>query len=65
VAAVSTEVIASTSGLGNLVKNSASMMNSAGMFSAMFTLLFISMISSALVNVLARKNRWNLERLEA
>jgi NitT/TauT family transport system permease protein len=64
VAAVSTEVIASTSGLGNLVKNSASMMNSAGMFSAMFTLLFVSMISSGLVNVLARKNRWNLEQLE-
>jgi NitT/TauT family transport system permease protein len=60
VAAVSTEVIASTSGLGNLVKNSASVMNSAGMFSAMLALLFVSMISSGLVNFIAKKNRWNL-----
>jgi NitT/TauT family transport system permease protein len=64
VAAVSTEVIASTSGLGYLVKNSASVMNSAGMFSAMLALLFVSMISSSLVNFLAKKNRWNLEKVE-
>ena len=64
VAAVSTEVIASTSGLGYLVKNSASVMNSAGMFSAMFMLLFVSMASSGLVNTLAKRNRWNIKKTE-
>ena len=46
VAAVSTEVIASTSGLGHLVKGSSTIMNSAGMFSAMFALLFVSLAAS-------------------
>ena len=46
VAAVSTEVIASTSGLGHLVKGSSSIMNSAGMFSAMLALLFVSLAAS-------------------
>lgn len=64
VAAISTEVIASTAGLGNLVKNSASVMNSAGMFSAMFTLLLISMTASWLAGRLAHGNRWNLGKME-
>jgi NitT/TauT family transport system permease protein len=60
VAAVSTEVIASTSGLGHLVKGSASIMNAAGMFSAMLTLLFVSLAASVLANVAAAKSRWRL-----
>jgi NitT/TauT family transport system permease protein len=50
VAAVSTEVIASTEGLGNLVKGSASSMDAAGMFAAMLALLAISLICSFLIN---------------
>jgi NitT/TauT family transport system permease protein len=60
VAAVSTEVIASTSGLGHLVKGSASIMNAAGMFSAMFALLLVSLTASVLANVAAAKSRWRL-----
>ena len=60
VAAVSTEVIASTSGLGHLVKGSASVMNSAGMFSAMLALLAVSLAASVLANVAAAKSRWRL-----
>jgi NitT/TauT family transport system permease protein len=60
VAAVSTEVIASTAGLGHLVKGSASIMNAAGMFSAMLTLLFVSLAASILANVAAAKSRWRL-----
>jgi NitT/TauT family transport system permease protein len=61
VAAVSTEVIASTDGLGNLVKNSASIMNSAGMFSAMLALLFVSIVCSTIVNRIANNSRWKLD----
>lgn len=60
VAAVSTEVIASTVGLGNLVKGSASVVNSAGMFSAMLALLFVSLTASVLANIAAAKSRWRL-----
>ena len=60
VAAVSTEVIASTSGLGHLVKGSASVKNSAGMFSAMLALLAVSLAASVLANVAAAKSRWRL-----
>ena len=60
VAAVSTEVIASTSGLGHLVKGSASIMNSAGMFSAMLALLLVSLGASSLANAAAAKSRWKL-----
>jgi NitT/TauT family transport system permease protein len=60
VAAVSTEVIASTSGLGHLVKGSATMMNSAGMFSAMLALLFVSLATSVLANIAAANSRWTL-----
>ena len=60
VAAISTEVIASTSGLGNLVKNSASIFDSAGMFSALIVLLAISLMSSFLASKLASKIQWNL-----
>jgi NitT/TauT family transport system permease protein len=60
VAAVSTEVIASTSGLGNLVKGSASVMNSAGMLAGMFALLFLSLAASVAANVAAAKLPWRL-----
>jgi NitT/TauT family transport system permease protein len=60
VAAVSTEVVASTSGLGHLVKGSAAMMNSAGMFAAMFALLFVSLTASAIANIAAAQSRWML-----
>jgi sulfonate transport system permease protein len=60
VAAVSTEVIASTSGLGHLVKGSASIMNSAGMFAAMLALLLVSLTASVLANVAAARSRWRL-----
>jgi NitT/TauT family transport system permease protein len=60
VAAVSTEVIASTSGLGHLVKGSASIMNAAGMFSAMLALLFVSLAASIAANVAAARSRWRL-----
>ena len=60
VAAVSTEVIASTSGLGHLVKGSSSIMNSAGMFSAMLALLLVSLGASYLANAAAAKSRWKL-----
>jgi len=60
VAAVSTEVIASTSGLGYLVKGSSTVMNSAGMFSAMLTLLLVSLGASYLANATAAKARWKL-----
>jgi NitT/TauT family transport system permease protein len=60
VAAVSTEVIASTAGLGHLVKGSAAVMNSAGMFSAMLALLFVSLAASAAANAAAAKSRWKL-----
>jgi NitT/TauT family transport system permease protein len=60
VAAVSTEVIASTSGLGHLVKVSSSVMNSAGMFSAMLVLLLVSLGASYLANATAAKARWKL-----
>jgi NitT/TauT family transport system permease protein len=60
VAAVSTEVVASTSGLGHLVKGSSSIMNSAGMFSAMLALLLVSMVASYLANAAATKSRWKL-----
>ena len=60
VAAVSTEVIASTAGLGHLVKGSATVMNSAGMFAAMLTLLFVSLVASLLANHAAARSRWKL-----
>jgi ABC-type nitrate/sulfonate/bicarbonate transport system permease component len=60
VAAVSTEVIASTSGLGHLVKGSSSVMNAAGMFAAMFALLFVSLAASSLANFAAARSRWKL-----
>lgn len=60
VAAVSTEVIASTSGLGHLVKGSASIMNSAGMFAAMLALLLVSLLASSLANAAAARSRWKL-----
>jgi NitT/TauT family transport system permease protein len=60
VAAVSTEVVASTSGLGHLVKGSSSIMNSAGMFSAMLALLLVSMVASYLANAAAAESRWKL-----
>ena len=60
VAAVSTEVIASTAGLGHLVKGSATVMNSAGMFAAMFALLFVSLAASGLANFAAARSRWKL-----
>ena len=60
VAAVSTEVIASTSGLGYLVKGSASVMNSAGMFAAMLALLLLSLLATYLAGVAADRSRWKL-----
>ena len=60
VAAVSTEVIASTAGLGHLVKGSAAVMNSAGMFAAMLALLFVSLAASLLANAAAARSRWKL-----
>ena len=60
VAAVSTEVIASTAGLGHLVKGSSAVMNSAGMFAAMFALLFVSLAASVLANFAAARSRWKL-----
>jgi NitT/TauT family transport system permease protein len=60
VAAVSTEVIASTAGLGHLVKGSATVMNSAGMFAAMLALLFVSLVASLLANQAAARSRWKL-----
>jgi NitT/TauT family transport system permease protein len=60
VAAVSTEVIASTSGLGYLVKASSTIMNSAGMFAAMLALLFVSLVASSLANFAAARSRWKL-----
>lgn len=60
VAAVSTEVIASTSGLGHLVKASSTIMNSAGMFAAMLALLFVSLAASSLANCAAARSRWKL-----
>lgn len=60
VAAVSTEVIASTSGLGHLVKASSTIMNSAGMFAAMLALLFVSLAASSLANFAAARSRWKL-----
>jgi NitT/TauT family transport system permease protein len=60
VAAVSTEVIASTAGLGHLVKGSATVANSAGMFSAMLALLVVSLTASVLASVAAEKSRWKL-----
>ena len=60
VAAVSTEVIASTAGLGHLVKGSATVMNSAGMFAAMLALLFVSLVASLLANEAAARSRWKL-----
>lgn len=61
VAAISTEVIASTNGLGNLVKNSAAVMNAAGMFAAMLTLLAVSLIASLLVNRCTRSFQQNIQ----
>lgn len=60
VAAVSTEVIASTSGLGHLVKASSTIMNSAGMFAAMLALLFVSLAASSFANFAAARSRWKL-----
>lgn len=60
VAAMSAEVIASTSGLGHLVKGSSSIMNSAGMFSAMLALLLVSLVASWLANAAAARSRWKL-----
>lgn len=60
VAAVSTEVIASTSGLGHLVKASSTIMNSAGMFAAMLALLCVSLAASSLANLAATRSRWKL-----
>lgn len=50
VSAVSAEVVASTSGLGYLVKTSASVMNASGMFAAMIVLLLISLACSLTIN---------------
>jgi NitT/TauT family transport system permease protein len=60
VAAVSTEVIASTSGLGHLVKASSMVMNAAGMFSGMLALLAVSLAASSLANFMAARSRWKL-----
>jgi len=53
-------VIASTAGLGHLVKGSSAVMNSAGMFAAMFALLFVSLAASVLANFAAARSRWKL-----
>ena len=60
VAAVSTEVIASTSGLGHLVKGSSTVMNSAGMFAAMLALLLVSLVASYAGQPAAARSRWKL-----
>ncbi|MGH6800783.1 MAG: ABC transporter permease [Methylocella sp.] len=60
VAAASTEIIASTAGLGHLIKASATVMNPAGMFSAMFALLVVSLAASVGANAVAAKSRWVL-----
>jgi len=50
VSAVSAEVVASTSGLGHLVKTSASVMNASGMFAALIVLLIVSLACSLTIN---------------
>ena len=60
VAAASTEIIASTEGLGHLIKASATVMNSAGMFAAMIALLIVSLVASVGANAIAAKSRWIL-----
>jgi NitT/TauT family transport system permease protein len=50
VAAISAEVVASTSGLGNLVKTSAQVMNAAGVFASLIALLCISLMCSFIAN---------------
>ena len=47
-------------GLGHLVKGSSSIMNAAGMFSAMLALLLVSLGASYLANAAAAKSRWKL-----
>ena len=60
VSAVSAEVISSQHGLGNLVKTSASVMDPAGMFAAMFFLLLVSVSVSGAVLFLGGRSRWSV-----
>jgi NitT/TauT family transport system permease protein len=62
VAAVTAEIIASRSGLGNLVKSSSSAMDAAGMFSALLCLLTLSVASTWAVMAIAAKSRWKTAR---
>lgn len=60
VSAVSAEIVSSQHGLGNLVKTSASVMDPAGMFAAMLTLLLISVSLSVAALHLGSHSRWTL-----
>lgn len=60
VSAVTAEIVSSQHGLGNLVKTSASVMDPAGMFAAMLTLVVLSVVLSKLFATLRGQTRWSL-----
>jgi NitT/TauT family transport system permease protein len=60
VSAVTAEIVSSQHGLGNLVKTSASVMDPAGMFAAMLSLLLISVSLSVLVHGFGSRSRWTV-----
>ncbi|MCU4184219.1 ABC transporter permease [Acidiferrimicrobium sp. IK] len=59
IGAVIGELVASNKGLGYLINDSASTLNTAGVFAALVTLTVIAAILNALVNILGRwTDRW-------
>lgn len=59
-AAITTEIIASREGLGQLVKANAAVMNAAGMLSALLFLVLLSVGLSASVLFLGERSRWRM-----
>lgn len=59
-AAITTEIIASREGLGHLVKANAAVMNAAGMVSALFFLILLSVALSATLLFASERSRWRI-----
>lgn len=60
VAAVTAEIIASRNGLGYLIKASSAVLNPAGMFVAIITLMIITSAAGMLVGKLEKWSKWHL-----
>lgn len=58
--AITTEIIASRGGLGHLVKTSAAVLNPAGVFSAVFFVVLLSVLFSGALQFVGSRLRWHI-----